>query len=145
MTHDVGFWQTWFLGMARHVATASKDPSTQVGAVIADEQRRVSGIGYNGFARKVADHPDRLTTREVKYKYTVHAEVNAILNSRTAVDGCTIYCTLHPCSACASLIVQAGITKVVCPPQTIERWAEDAKIAAEILTEGGVKLLLVNE
>ena len=145
MSHPVGFWQTWFLGMARHVATASKDPSTKVGAVVADEQRRVCGVGYNGFARKVNDHPARLENREVKYKYVVHAEVNAILNSRGGSDGCTIYCTLHPCSSCASFIVQAGITKVVCPPQTIERWAEDAKIAAEILTEGGVKLLLVNE
>jgi dCMP deaminase len=145
MSHPVGFWQTWFLEMARHVASASKDPSTKVGAVVADEQRRICGVGYNGFARKVHDHPDRLDNRAQKYKYVVHAEANAILNSRGSTENCTIYCSLHPCAPCASLIVQAGITKVVCPPQTLGRWQEDASIAAEILTEGGVKLLLVNE
>ncbi len=129
--------------MARHVATASKDPTTQVGAVVADEHRRVCGVGYNGFARKVEDHPDRLLNRETKLKFTVHAEANAILNSRGSVEGCTLYCTMHPCSACASLIVQAGITKVVCPP-ALERWAEDAKFASQIFTEGGIKMLLVN-
>jgi len=143
MSHPAGFWQNWFIGLAKHVATASKDPSTKVGAVIADDQRRICGVGYNGFPRKVNDHPDRLDDRPTKYKFTVHAEVNAILNSKGSTDGAVMYCTLHPCSACALLIVQAGITKVVSPPQTIDRWVEDAKIAAEILEEGGVKLLLV--
>jgi dCMP deaminase len=145
VSHPVGFWQTWFLEMARHVATASKDPSTKVGAVIADEHRRIGGMGYNGFPRKVNDHPNRLEDRATKYKFTVHAEANAILNSRGSTCGSTMYCTLHPCAACSLLIVQAGITKVVCPPQTLERWQEDAKVAAEILMEGGVKMLLVNE
>ena len=34
-------WDKWFLGLAQYVSTASKDPSTKVGAVIVDADRRV--------------------------------------------------------------------------------------------------------
>jgi dCMP deaminase len=48
---------------------------------------------------------------------TTHAEQNALIQSARfgiAVEGGTLYCTMEPCSACAMLIVGAGITKVVC-------------------------------
>ncbi len=140
MKRDPEFWRRWFLGMADHVATASKDPSTKVGAVIADDNRVIRGVGYNGFPRGVADNPDRYADRATKYKYVVHAEANAILNS-TGARGCTLYCTLHPCSACASLIIQAGIKLVVCRP-TIARWADDAAFTLAMLAEAGIELAI---
>ena len=44
---------------------------------------------------------------------TSHAEMNAILNSRQNLEGCTIYVALFPCSDCSKAIVQAGIKEVV--------------------------------
>lgn len=138
MNRDESWWRAWFLGMAEYVATASKDPSTKVGAVIVDEDRVVRGIGYNGFPRDIRDLPERLADRAVKYKYTVHAEANAILNS-SGVRGCALITTMHPCSACATLIIQAGITTVLCRPP-IERWSDDAALAAAMFAEAGVDL-----
>jgi dCMP deaminase len=42
-------WIVRFLDLARTVSQWSKDPSTKVGAVIADNQQRVVSLGFNGF------------------------------------------------------------------------------------------------
>ena len=49
-------WNMRFLEMAKMVGSWSKDPSTQVGAVIVDDDRRVISLGYNGFPKGVADN-----------------------------------------------------------------------------------------
>ena len=99
-------------------AKRSKDPSTQVGACIANEKNHIVGTGYNGFPQgcttdefpwNSGDHTDPST----KYPYVVHAEPNAILNSHTAdLSKCSMYVTLFPCNECAKLIIQSGIRKV---------------------------------
>ena len=66
-------WDMRFLDMAKMVGSWSKDPSTQVGAAIVDNDRRVISVGYNGFPKGVADN-ERLEDREEKYKMIVHAE-----------------------------------------------------------------------
>jgi len=48
---------------------------------------------------------------------TIHAEQNAICQAArigTALDGATLYCTMEPCRACAMLIINSGIVRVVC-------------------------------
>src|ERR1051326_2813900 len=52
-------WDRRFLELAKHVSSWSKDPSTKVGAVIVDANRRVVATGYNGFPRGVEDTPER--------------------------------------------------------------------------------------
>jgi len=91
----------------------SKDPSTQVGAVIVDNKsRRVISAGYNGFPRHIND--DLLPmTRPEKYQYTVHAELNAILHARQDLSGCSLYVSVFPCSDCMKAIIQTGIKLVV--------------------------------
>ncbi len=91
----------------------SKDPSTQVGAVIVDNKnRRVISSGYNGFPRYIDD--DLLPmTRPEKYQYTVHAELNAILHARQDLSGCSLYVSVFPCSECMKAIIQTGIKLVV--------------------------------
>ncbi len=42
-------WDEYFINIADEVATRSKDPSTQVGAVIVDKKHRPVSFGYNGF------------------------------------------------------------------------------------------------
>ena len=44
-------WDKNFLELAKTVSTFSKDPSTQVGAVIVDDDNRVVSIGYNAQKR----------------------------------------------------------------------------------------------
>lgn len=135
-------WDGWMLDMARFVATRSRDPSTKVGAVIARPDHTIAAIGYNGLPRGVADD-ERLLDRTWKYAATVHAEVNAILNAREPVRGCTLYVApLHPCANCASVIIQAGIARVVAAqPAEPERWAESFRIAAAILAEAGIEVV----
>ena len=106
-------WHDRFFEMARMVGSWSKDPSTQVGAVIVRPDRTIASVGYNGFPRGVEDTPDKLEDRPAKYLWTVHAEANAILSAREPLHGCTLYVTpLHPCANCAGLIIQAGIVSV---------------------------------
>ena len=50
---------------------------------------------------------------KTKYPYVVHAELNAILNSKADLNGCSIYVSLFPCNECAKAIIQSGIKKVV--------------------------------
>ena len=59
-----------FLSLAREVSTWSKDPSTQVGAVLVRPDRTVAGIGFNGFPRGIYDDPELLNDRPEKYKRT---------------------------------------------------------------------------
>ena len=113
-------WDNRFLALAEHIARWSKDPSTQVGAVIVNPINQVIGVGYNGFPRGVNDTQDRLHHRPSKYAMIVHAEQNAILNANSSVDNCTIYIwpqfyDLEPptCNECAKFIIQSGITRVV--------------------------------
>ncbi|MBQ3253492.1 MAG: dCMP deaminase family protein [Acholeplasmatales bacterium] len=111
-------WDEYFMGVALLSAKRSKDPSTQVGACVVNQDKRIIGIGYNGFPRGCSDEEfpwgkedtNRLNT---KYPYVVHAEANAILNSSSSLKGATVYVTLFPCNECAKLLIQSGISKIV--------------------------------
>jgi dCMP deaminase len=108
----------YFMGIALLSAKRSKDPSTQVGACIVDDDHKVVSIGYNGMPRHIDDSKlswDKGDGLDSKYLYVCHAEFNAILNTRngSALNGCTLYVTLFPCNECAKAIVQVGIKKVV--------------------------------
>lgn len=140
----IGYWDRWFLGMAQYVSTASKDPSTQVGAVITDKRNRVISLGYNGFPRGVKDLPERLNNREVKYSMVVHGEINAILFATQPLHGATIY--LWPflsCSTCTSIIINSGIKRVVAPENDNPRWLESFKISQQLYHEAGVSVVLI--
>ena len=114
---DTLSWDEYFMGLAHLSALRSKDPNTQVGAAIVDENKRVVSVGYNGFPKGCSDD-EFPWEREggvlvSKYAFVVHAELNAILNSPRPVAGCTIYVSLFPCNECAKAIIQSGIKKIV--------------------------------
>ena len=139
-------WNRRFIELAKLVATWSKDPSSQVGAVIVDEYRRIVSTGYNGFAVGVNDLPERLNNRDVKYKIILHAEENAIMFARRDLTGCSLYVTnLPPCAHCASLIVQSGIKNVyaVCD-EVPDRWKDSYKLTCQVFQEAGVSLQFVS-
>lgn len=138
------FWDRWYLGLAEYVSTASKDPSTKVGAVIVDPDRRVVSVGYNGLPRGVEDTEERLHNRDIKYKMVVHAERNALMFSNLAsLKGCAIYVwPMMPCAACASMIIQKGITTVVATQNDNPRWQHDFELSKQLFTEASVLLRL---
>lgn len=111
-------WSEYFMATAFLAAQRSKDPATQVGAVIVNVERKIVGIGYNGFPAGCDDaifpwSKNGSDPMERKYLYVVHAEVNAILNKNSAnVKGCTMYVALFPCNECAKMIIQAGVRHV---------------------------------
>lgn len=111
-------WDEYFMGVALLSAQRSKDPSTQVGACIVDEEKRIVGTGYNGAPRGISDDDFPWSREgdfeETKYAYVCHAELNAILNStKESLRGCSIYVGLFPCNECAKAIIQSGIKRVV--------------------------------
>ncbi len=137
-------WDRRFLAMAALVASWSKDPSTQVGAV-AVRERRILATGYNGLPKGVADLPERLEQRELKYAMVAHAEANCITHAAEAgvsLRDSSIYVwPFHPCGSCAGLLINSGIRRVVIPQlETPERWAFNFSLAATMFQEAGVEL-----
>lgn len=114
---DVLSWEQYFMSLAHLSAKRSKDPSTQVGACIVDRNNHIVSMGYNGLPNGCDDDlfpwGRQGTMLDTKYAYVVHAELNAILNSRQVLNDCTIYVSLFPCNECAKAIIQSGIKKVV--------------------------------
>lgn len=134
-------WDGRFLRLAELIAEWSLDPSTQVGAVIVDPDRRVVSLGYNGLPHGVADTFERLHNRDLKYKLMVHAERNAIIFAQRSLRGCCLYTwPFMPCVPCAGMIIQAGITRVVAPASDNPRWQSDFVLSRVLFREAGVKL-----
>ena len=105
-------WDEYFMEIAKTVSIRSKDPMTKVGAVVVNRDNHIVGTGYNGMQPGVHETKE-LWQRPVKYEHVVHAEANCIQHSIQNVSGCTLYSTLFPCVACATLIKSAGISRVV--------------------------------
>ncbi len=90
-------WDEYFMGVAILAAQRSKDPNTQVGACIVSNDNKILSIGYNGMPLNCSDDDftwERDTADDNKYFYTVHSELNAILNYRGgSLEGSKIYVT----------------------------------------------------
>lgn len=135
-------WDYRFLDLAEFISSWSKDPSTKVGAVITDQNNRIISVGYNGFPQSIIDD-DRLENREIKYKIIVHGEMNAILFANRSLQNCTLYTyPFMPCPRCASMIIQAGINRVVSYNNMPERWRSDFEISKTLFSESGVEIKL---
>ncbi len=111
-------WDSYFMGVAKLSSLRSKDPNTQVGACIVNPMNRIVGVGYNGLPYGCDDSQYPWDKREgnldeTKYPYVVHAELNAILNSTTSLQGCRIYVSLFPCHECVKAIIQSGIKEII--------------------------------
>lgn len=147
-TENVYSWNQSFMEMARTVANRSKDPSTQVGAVIADSDHRILSVGYNGSPISFADsefpwgktNPEPLFT---KYPYVIHAERNCILNFRgllSEMGGSTLYVTHFPCNECAKEIAQVGIKQIITtdPGGEFSDWDWSLKASSVIFRKCGI-------
>jgi dCMP deaminase len=137
-------WDDRYLKLALHVASWSKDPSTQVGCVIIDEKGRPVSFGFNGFARGCDDSPERYANRDLKLTLTIHAEINAVLAAGRHLDNCTVYITHPPCLQCLVKLKQSFVSKIVCydgGEDFSKRWnpQDSVKMAEEL----GIKLIII--
>ena len=136
-------WNKRWMDMAILIASWSKDRSRYAGAVIVDDRNVLVSIGWNGFPRGIDDDVDARHERPAKYKWTEHAERNAIYNA--AANGhhtrdCIMYLQWYPCADCARAIIQSGIIKLVCkePDWNDTIWAADFEVVKEMLDEAGI-------
>ncbi len=112
-------WDEYFMGLAILASMRSKDPNTQVGCCIVDEDNRILSLGYNGFPIGCSDDEfpwERQAKRsyDTKYNYVCHAELNAILSYKgTSLKGARVYVNQFPCNECAKAIIQAGIKSII--------------------------------
>jgi dCMP deaminase len=147
-------WDRHMLRICLLHASMSKDPDTQVGAVVAGPDYGIRSVGFNGFPRGIEDADCRLHVKEVKLSLIVHAELNAILAAAqvgTVVGGCTLFLAATdktserwggpPCTRCTVHIIQAGIKRVVAytPKKGPSRWHADLAVARELLKEAGIE------
>ena len=137
-------WDEYFMGIAELSARRSKDPSTQVGACIVDDNNKIMSVGYNGMPKACSDDEfpwDREGGQlETKYFFVCHAELNAILNYRGgSLEGSRLYATLFPCNECAKAIIQAGIKEII---YACDKYADSASVVASkmMFKAAGVKL-----
>jgi len=117
-------WDMYFMDIACLVATRSTCIRRKVGAVLVKD-RRILCSGYNGAPSKITHCIETGCLREKmeipsgeKHELCrgVHAEQNAIIQAAChgiSIKDATLYCTHYPCSICAKMIVNAGISEVV--------------------------------
>jgi dCMP deaminase len=138
------WWDRFWLKGAEWYSSASRDPSTKVGAVIVRPDRTPASFGYNGFPRKIKDTAERLNDRDLKLKLVVHGEINAMHWAREPLHGYTLYTwPFLTCSKCAIQVIQAGITRVVAPFVDNPRWNDAFKEAQELYAEAEVACDLI--
>ncbi|MDD3403858.1 MAG: dCMP deaminase family protein [Hespellia sp.] len=112
-------WDEYFMGVAMLSGMRSKDPNTQVGCCIVSPENKILSMGYNGLPRGCSDDEfpwarEGEDPLETKYIYTVHSELNAILNySGGSLAGSKLYVSLFPCNECCKAIIQSGIAEVI--------------------------------
>jgi dCMP deaminase len=133
-------WIDRYFDIAKSVASWSKD-STKIGAVVVGSKGQILSQGYNGFPRGILDKEERLTNREEKYKFVVHAEMNCIYNATyngVSLDGANLYVYGLPvCSECAKGVIQVGIRRIyMCHPASInKKWKDSFALTSQMFKE----------
>jgi dCMP deaminase len=138
-------WDEYFLRICRVVAQRSTCLRRRVGALLVRE-RRILATGYNGapaglpHCEKVGCLREQLGVppgERHELCRGLHAEQNAIIQAAlhgVSTEGAVLYVTHHPCTVCAKMLVNAGVTRVV-----VEEGYPDP-LAAQILKEAGIEV-----
>ncbi len=137
-------WDEYFMEIAKLVALRSTCLRRKVGAVIVKD-KRILTTGYNGAPRGLSHCLEIGCLREKRKVASgerqewcrgLHAEQNAIVQAALyglSIEGSALYCTSQPCVACAKMIINAGIVKIV----YLEKYPDE--LARELLKEAGVE------
>ncbi len=145
-------WDEYFMKITEMIGSRGSCDRGRAGCVITRD-RRIVATGYvgspiglphcdeAGHEMHTVTHEDGSTSRHCIR--TTHAEQNAICEAARmgiSIDGGTLYCKMTPCYACAKMIINAGIKKVVC--------AQDYHAGArskEIFEQAGIEFALLSE
>lgn len=135
----------YFMDVAKLVSSRSTCVRRKVGAVIVKDKHILS-TGYNG-SPKGTRHCEDLGCIRNQMNITsgtrhelcrgVHAEQNAVAQAAyfgVSVNGGTMYTTTFPCSMCAKILINSGISEIVYN----EGYADD--LSKELLEETNIKL-----
>ncbi|MBR2588761.1 cytidine deaminase [Candidatus Saccharibacteria bacterium] len=118
-------WDEYFMSIADVVASRSKDPSSKNGCVIVDSKHRPVSFGYNGMLQGADESKMTLTERPMKYYFSIHSEMNALLFAHRDVTGCTLYNKMASCENCLKYCLQAGITRFVYKQFRVNSFSSD--------------------
>lgn len=142
-------WDEYFMRMALLASSRSTCLRRSVGAVIVKE-KKVLATGYNGAPSGLAHCSEKGCLRE-KLKIPsgqrhelcrgLHAEQNAIIQAAcygVSIKGASLYVTCYPCSVCAKMIINAGISEVV----TMEGYPDP--MAQELIKESGILVRFIS-
>lgn len=139
-------WDLRFLGLAKHIASWSKDPSTKVGAVITSADHHIISVGFNGFPRWMKDEPQLYLDRAEKYSRIVHAEMNALIFAQQQIPYSSSLYTYPfiPCDRCCVQFIQTGIDRFVSIQPSAEhegRWGEQLARTRQYAREVGIEVM----
>ena len=138
-------WDEYFLGIAEAVALKSKDPSSKMGCVIVDQNKRVVSLGYNGMVQGSDESKMTLKERPMKYHFAIHSEMNAIIFAHQDLTGCTLYNRVATCDNCLKYCLQAGIKRFVYRELRVHSHSTDpAKSMTNYETDEAVVRLLAS-
>ena len=145
-------WDEYFMEVSSAIAKRATCDRGRSGCVIARDNQ-ILATGYVGAPaglehcdesghqmRKVLHEDGSITQHCVR---TVHAEQNAICQAArrgVAIQGATLYCRMTPCRACAMMIINCGIVRVVA-----ERRYHDGAESEEMFRKAGVGLEYVHD
>jgi len=145
-------WDEYFMQIAQAVASRATCDRGRSGCVITKD-KQVLVTGYVGSAKglphcdEVGHDMKTITHEDGKESHhcmrTTHAEQNAIVQAAklgVAINGGALYCKMTPCLACARMIINAGIERVVC-----EKKYHIGRESEELFKSAGLKIDYFNE
>ncbi len=135
-------WDEYFMEVCEAIAKRATCDRGRSGCVIARDNQ-ILATGYVGAPaglphcdevghqlKRLVHEDGAVTTHCVR---TVHAEQNAICQAARrgiGIQGATLYCRMTPCRACAMMIINCGVTRVVCQRKYHDGAESEAMFAA---------------
>lgn len=131
-------WQNFFLREAIAWSSRSKISTTKVGCILVGRQKEPISVGYNGPPRGFPDDRIDSLSRDNLRSISTHAEANAVANAaRLGVStlGATSYVSAPPCSQCAALLINAGITEIIYCGDLHSDWLKSVELGRWLCTQ----------
>ncbi len=136
-------WDDYFLRIATEVAKRSTCLRRAVGAVLVCN-KRILATGYNGAPRGLPHCAETGCLRQQNQVPSgerhelcrgLHAEMNALIQAAKhgiTIDGAVLYSTTAPCSLCAKMLINSGVTRVVATGTYPDAMAQDMFREADV-------------
>lgn len=141
-------WDSYFMEIARVVATRATCKRRRVGALLV-KNKRILTTGYNGTPSGLK-HCDEVGCLREQLQVPsgerhelcrgLHAEQNAIIQAAihgVEIKDSVLYCTHYPCAVCAKMLINAGIRSLV----LADNYPDD--LAKEIFAEAGLNVRFI--